>query len=314
MALPLSLDLDLLRTFVAIAEEKSFTRAADRVGRTQSAVSLQMQRLETVVEQKLLDRGKGGSVELTAFGQALLVRARDLLAMNDGILSDLRKVTTSQSVRFGIDGEFSPRAVSEILRAFADRAPDVEVEVMTGASCAVAMKFKSGELDLAILKEGLEPRQWAAELVRQERMTWVSSIAHRQHLQEVLPVALSTRECEWLPPWLTECLYSSRVQRAVEKSGRRHRIAARSASTPGMLALVMSGVAVIATPESSELPEGLCRVWGDGLPDLPIVDFLMLKAREPRQPMTDMLLSEIRSFHAQLAETGRQATAPPPPP
>ncbi len=76
MALPVSLDLDLLRTFVAIAEEKSFTRAADRVGRTQSAVSLQVQRLETLLEQTLLDRGKGGSVELNQRGQQLLVRAR----------------------------------------------------------------------------------------------------------------------------------------------------------------------------------------------------------------------------------------------
>ena len=176
------------------------------------------------------------------------------------------------------------------------------------------MKLKTGELDLAILKEGLEPRQWPAELLRQERMCWVSSVVHKQHLQEVLPVALSTRECEWLPPWLTECLYSSRVQRAVEISGRRHRIAARSASTSGLAALVQAGVAVMALPEASELPEGLCRVSGDGLPELPIVDYLMLTAREPRQPMTDMLLAEIRNFHAHPAEMSADSAPPPPPP
>ena len=84
-----SLDIDLLRSFVLIAEENSFTRAAERVGRTQSAVSLQVQRLESLVGHRLIERGKGTGVRLTAQGNYLLDRARELLSLNDEILSSV---------------------------------------------------------------------------------------------------------------------------------------------------------------------------------------------------------------------------------
>jgi TolB-like protein len=85
-----ALDIDLLRSFVLIAEGGSFTRAAERVGRTQSAVSLQVQRLESLVGHRVLVRGKGGMVQLTARGEYLLDRARDLIALNDDIVGSLR--------------------------------------------------------------------------------------------------------------------------------------------------------------------------------------------------------------------------------
>ena len=85
-----ALDIDLLRSFVLIAEGGSFTRAAERVGRTQSAVSLQVQRLESLVGHRVLVRGKGGAVQLTLQGQYLLDRARDLIALNDDIVGSLR--------------------------------------------------------------------------------------------------------------------------------------------------------------------------------------------------------------------------------
>jgi molybdenum-dependent DNA-binding transcriptional regulator ModE len=104
MAATPALDLDLLRTLIAIAEEGGFTRAGERVGRTQSAVSLQLQRLEAVVGRTLVARGKGGSIELTAHGTALVERGRALLApgpfaepsANDG---SLRKPDSSHRLR-----------------------------------------------------------------------------------------------------------------------------------------------------------------------------------------------------------------------
>ncbi len=296
MALPVSLDLDLLRSFVAIAEEKSFTRAADRVGRTQSAVSLQMQRLETLIEQTLLDRGKGGSVELAPAGQYLLTRAREILAMNDDIVKSLRRTEVHGRVRLGIASEFAPHLVSSILQAFALRAPDVEVEMVQTVSCALAVKLKAGELDVVILEQGLEPRQWPAETIRRERLRWVTSDVHGQHKADVLPVTVSPNECEWRPPWLTECLWSGMTMRTLEQSGLRHRIAARSGTTSGQLALVAAGVAVAAMIESTALPAGLSFLPDGILPDLPEISFLMMKAREPRQPMSDRLMDDIRAI------------------
>jgi DNA-binding transcriptional LysR family regulator len=300
MALPLSLDLDLLRTFVAIAEEKSFTRAADRVGRTQSAVSLQMQRLETLLEQTLLDRGKGGSVELNQRGQQLLVRARDILAMNDDILSSLRSAPVHGKVRLGFAEEFSSRYLTQILTRFAETAPHVEVEFTSTLSCALAFKLKSGELDIVVLEQGLEPRQWPAEEVWREPLRWITSETHAQHLRDVVPVTVSPSDCQWRPPWLTECLWRGMALRTLEQSGRKHRIASTSGTTAGQVALAGAGLAVAASLQSMELPAGVRHVRPDeGLPELPEVALLMLKAREPRQPITDMLADCIREVISQ---------------
>src|SRR4051794_10131773 len=95
------LDPDLLRTFVCIAEEGSFTRAGQRVGRTQSAVSMQLQRLETQLGQRLISRGKGGAVHLTPHGQFLLERARELLALNEQIWTSFKTPTVQGAVRLG---------------------------------------------------------------------------------------------------------------------------------------------------------------------------------------------------------------------
>ena len=129
MGIPVGFDLDLLRSFVAIAEERSFTRAAARVGRTQSAVSLQMQRLEGVLGQTVIVRGKGGSVELNPEGQYLLGRARELLALNDDIMQSLHAAPVHGTIRLGIPAELSARFLPRILDRFSHAAPAVEVEV-----------------------------------------------------------------------------------------------------------------------------------------------------------------------------------------
>ena len=118
MGLPLGLDIDVLRSFVIIAEEKSFTRAAERVGRTQSAISLQMQRLESLLGQTVLTRGKGGSVELNKQGQYFLGRARELLDLNDDIVKSLRAAPVHGIVRLGIAEELGPRYLPSILERF----------------------------------------------------------------------------------------------------------------------------------------------------------------------------------------------------
>src|SRR5512147_1748915 len=129
MRVPPGFDLDLLRSFVAIAEEKSFTRAAARVGRTQSAVSLQMQRLEGLLGQTVIVRGKGGSVELNGEGMYLLGRARELLDLNDDIMRSMRAAPVHGIVRLGFPAELSARYLSRVLDRFSHAAPAAEVEV-----------------------------------------------------------------------------------------------------------------------------------------------------------------------------------------
>jgi DNA-binding transcriptional LysR family regulator len=294
MALPVGLDLDLLRSFVIIAEEKSFTRAADRVGRTQSAVSLQMQRLEGVLGQTILTRGKGGQVEVNQLGQMLLGRARDLLALNDDLLNSLRAVPVHGTVKFGLPEELSARYLSRILERFAEVAPAVVVQVVSAASCALAAQLKNDQLDLVILESSIEPRQWPATKIWEGPLVWVTSTAKRQHLRDPLPVSFSPPHCPWRPPWLTECVWRGMAQRALEQAGRKYHTVSTSGTTAGQLAAVSAGLAVTCTLFIDRLPEGVRTVRPDeGLPPLPDTSFLLLKSRTPSQPLTDMLAAQI---------------------
>lgn len=302
MAAPLGLDLDLLRSFVIIAEEKSFTRAAERVGRTQSAVSLQMQRLEAMLGHVVLDRGKGGNVEVNQQGKYLLLRAREILSVNDDIIRAMKAEPIHGTVRLGIAEEISQRFLPRILENFAFSAPGVEVTVTVAASCLLAVKLKNGEQDVVVLEQGLEPRQWPAEEVWRVPLHWITSDSHRQHLRDPLPVTASPDDCPWRPPWMAECLWRGLALRALEKEGRGFRIVSTSGSTLGQLAAAQAGLAVAASV-ALNLPLGLRVVGADeGLPALPKLGFLMLKGRDARQPMTDLLAAQIREVTGQTEE------------
>lgn len=303
MTLPHGLDLDLLRSFVIIAEEKSFTRAGDMVGRTQSAVSLQIQRLEGVLGQPVLLRGKGGSVELNPFGQSLLARAREILALNDDIMRSLKAAPVAGIVRLGIADELTSRYLPRILEGFARVAPSVEVQVVTAGSCMLAPQLKNGTLDLVLLEESQEPRQWPAEEIWRSPLRWVTSDIYNQHRRDPLPITVSPAECPWRPAWLKECLWRGMAIRALDRSNRKYHIVATSGTTAGQLAAVAAGLAVTGTLATERLPEGVRVVRPDeGLPELPETSFLMLKAREPRQPLTDMLAAQVHSVFGSTAD------------
>ena len=306
MAIPLGLDLDLLRTFVAIAEERSFTRAAARVGRTQSAVSLQMQKLEGLLGQTVITRGKGGVVELNGEGTYLLGRARELLALNDDIMHSMRAAPVHGIVRLGFPAELSARFLTAILDRFSHAAPAVEIEVEVAASCFMAVRLKNSELDLVVLREGLEPRQWPATEIWRSPLIWITSEKHQQHLRDPLPLANSPAHCPWSPSENKECHWHMMVIRALEQEGRRYRIVSSSTTFHGLLAAAQAGLAVTTTLADDRLLDGLRPVRdGEGMPRLPEGRYLMLKAREPRQPATDILAAQMRDVFSENANPTR---------
>ena len=284
MTLPLALDPDLLRAFVFIAEEGSFTRAAVRVGRTQSAVSMQVQRLEAVLGHRLLSRGKGGAVQLTPHGQFLLVRARDLLALNDQIWTSFRAPSVQGTVRLGTPDDYALRYVPQILRRFAESYPSVQVDVLCLPSHLLVERLRAGELDLTLCSEGLEPPGWPAVSVWNGPLNWVTCAAYSPHRQDPLPVALATGD---------HCTWSVAAQRALERAGRPYRLAYSAGTLMGTLTPVTAGLAVTVSP-MTWLPEGLRLARpDDGLPPLPEFGILMLLGAEARQPVTDVLAEYI---------------------
>lgn len=289
------LDPDLLRTFTCIAEDGSFTRAAQRVGRTQSAVSMQMQRLEAMLGQRLLSRGKGGAVQLTPHGEFLLHRARDLLALNDDIWNSFRVPTVHGTIRLGTPDDYALRYLPGILKRFAESHPSVQVDVLCLPSHALVEKLLGGELDLTLCSDGHQPAGYVAEPLWQGPLTWITSIRHTPHRLDPLPVALASDHCNW----------TIAAVHALERAGRRYRMAYRSATQVGTHAPVVAGLAVTVST-ISWLPEGLRPVRPEeGLPALPEFGIFMLRHPDARQPVTDALASYI----TETFRDGRRAEA-----
>lgn len=293
MGPPPGLDIDLLRTFTLIAEEGSFTRAAERVGRTQSAVSLQVRRLEALVEHRLFVRGKGGAVQLTPLGRQLLERAREMLALNDDILGAFRAPPRHGEIRIGLPEDDQESGVAGMLAGFSEQHPQIAVETFGAPSCGLMPLLQAGDLDLMLCEAGIEPHGWPSVELWRRPLHWIVATGHAPHLADPLPLSLSPGNCPWRPSWLDECLWRGAALRALERAGRRYRTVATSANMAGQQAPVLAGRAVMISTLPG-LPAGLRPVGRDeGLPELPHTRLLLLQARQPREPATSRLAAHL---------------------
>jgi DNA-binding transcriptional LysR family regulator len=285
MSFPATIDPELLRAFVLIAEGNSFTEAASRVGRTQSAVSMQVKRLEEVLGQRVFLRGKGGTAELTPHGQFLLTRARQMLALNDEVMSAFRMPHIAGTVRLGTPDDYALTHLPPILKRFAETHPAVQVDVLCASSTHLVERLKAGELDLTLVSEGNEPRNWPAVPLWRGPLSWITSVRFAPHRQDPLPLALAHEECSWRRSALA----------ALERAGRRYRVAYLSGTQVGTHAPVLAGLAVTVCAITT-LPEGLRPLRPDeGLPPLPDFGIMMLKGRAAAQPVTDALAEHIEA-------------------
>ncbi len=279
-----AIDPALLRAFAFIAEEGSFTRAAERVGRTQSAVSMQLQRLEALLGQTLLLRGKGGAVHLTSHGRYLLERSREMLAVNDEIWSAFRTPSVQGTVRLGTPDDYAMRYLPAVLRRFALSHPAVDVDVLCAPSHEVVQRLKDNELDLTLCSDGHVLRGWQSVQLWEGPLRWVTSDRHMPHRLDPLPLALAleTHGCSWRRSTL----------RALEKAGRRYRVSYTSASLTGTHAPVLAGLAVTIS-NVTWVPQGLRLLPHGELPPLPDTAIHLLTAHNPAQPVTDVLAGHI---------------------
>jgi DNA-binding transcriptional LysR family regulator len=285
-AIPPGLDPDLLRSFVLIAEGGSFTRAARIVGRTQSAVSMQIRRLEeTLGRPLLLRRAKG--VETTPDGAWLLGRARSLLALHDEIVATFRAPAMAGVVRLGTPDDYALHWVPGILAGFSETHPAVEVEVICAPSNELAERLVRGELDLTLLSGGHEPPGHAGRTVWRGALVWVGSTRHATHARLPLPLALAQGRCLWRQAATT----------ALDAAGIAWRMAYGSTSQAGTLAPVLAGLAVtVGMPVP--LPRGLRRLGEeDGLPSLPAFTIELLQGAG--SPLVSALSQRIEESFAE---------------
>jgi DNA-binding transcriptional LysR family regulator len=298
-----SLDLDLLRTLVAIVDEGNFTRAAVRIGRTQSAVSLQMRRLEEAVGRELFYRRKGGAVELSEAGRTLLEEGRELLALSDRALQNVRQPGMQGEVRLGAWEGYAKLFLAPVLAQFADRYPRISVEVFSGMSCQLLPLMLDNRLDAMVCDNGMEPKGWPATALWRTKLRWVTSDECRPHIQDPLPVSLGPPDCPWRPPWLADCLWRAQALRALEAAGRPYRTVPTLTTVAGWDSSVLSGRAVTVST-LPVLPAGLRAIRPDeALPELPEASVMVLKATRARQPFTDCLVDHlVKSSYGSLPD------------
>ncbi|MCF3947579.1 LysR family transcriptional regulator [Acidiphilium sp. AL] len=299
MQLTPTLESDVLRAFVCVAEERSFTRAASRIGRTQSAVSMQIRKLEDVLGHRLLHRGRGEGVELTAHGVYLLGRAKEMLAINDQVWTTFRAPEISGEVRLGTPDDYALEFLPEILRRFADAHPAVQIAVHCAESEKLAPAVADGKLDLALLSEGFEPDHAAMTLLWRGKLAWATSALHDPHLCDPLPVALAHEGCTW----------RRAATRALESAGRRYRVAYTSATHVGTLVPVIAGLAVtVVVPTLMPAGVRLLRPGEFGLPPLPEYGILLMKGVSENTKTVDALAAFIvDGFRAEAARVEQKA-------
>jgi DNA-binding transcriptional LysR family regulator len=290
------LDPELLRAFQLIAEGHSFTQAADQLGRTQSAISMQIKRLEEILGQTILSRGKGGGIALTPHGRYLLTRSRQILQLNDEVMTTFRAPAISGVVRLGTPDDYALSHLPGVLRRFAETHPAVQVDVLCSSSGDVVAKLKAGELDLTLASDGIQPKNWPSVALWRGPLSWITSTRYAPHRQDPLPLALAHDECGW----------RTSAQAALDKAGIRYRIAYLSGTQVGTHAPVLAGLAVTVSA-LTVLPEGVRAMRPEeGLPKLPEFGIVMLKGRNPAQPVTDALAAHIEE-HFQLDFADRNA-------
>lgn len=300
--LPPGLDADLLRTFLLIAEGRSFTRAAERVGRTQSAVSMQIRRLEEALGQPLLLRTPKG-VETTPQGAWLLERARDLLALNDEIIANFRAPPMVGSVRLGTPDDYALNWLPGILARFAEAHPAVELDVTCLNSDVLVEQFRKGQLDLTLVSEGQEPPGAVAQRIWRGPLRWVGSPAHGLHRRDPLPLALSRPNLHHARPEFA-CAWREAALTSLRHAGQPYRVTYNSATQTGCFTVAMAGLAItVSTPTT--LPQGLAWLGeAEGLPALPDMGILLLRQE------TAMGVPAVDALAAHIEEGFRRAADP----
>jgi DNA-binding transcriptional LysR family regulator len=224
------LDLELLRSFVSVVDSNGFTRAGERVHRTQSTVSQQIKRLEDDVGQPLLNR-TGKDVTPTEAGERLLSYARRLLSLAEEARDVVARPGHEGAVRLGVPEDFAAYRLTKLLASFSRSHPGLRLDVRADQSTYLKRDLERGDLDLALFKRAAGEKSGIA--VWPERVHWVTSKS-RPRNTSAGPIPLIG--------FPTGCLYRAGAIHALESAGRSWHMAYTSSSLAGIQAAVAAGM------------------------------------------------------------------------
>ena len=265
------LDLDLLHSFVSVVDAGGFTRAGERVHRSQSTVSQQIRKLEEALECALFIRD-GRQIQLTEDGERLLGYARRMLALSTEVREAVSGRQRVDVVRLGIPDDFAPEALTALLAAYVRERPTLRLSVRCDLSAALTRSLERGDLDVALLKRepGAGMDTGAALAAWPEHLHWIAASA--LPLPDVEPVPLVA--------FPQGCIYRNRAIHALEAAGRRWRIAYESPNLLGLQAALAGGLGVALLERRCLAPN--LRIVDEHLPPAPPTELALCLGRAAR--------------------------------
>jgi len=285
------LEIDLLRTFVAVAETGGFTAASQVVGRSQSAVSQKVLRLEEIVGRRLFDR-TSRALNMTRDGEQLLVAARRILELNDAAVREMVDTPAVGNLRLGVSEDFIPRQLPALLGRFRRLYPQVHVELMTGLSCGLLAAYDAGSLDVVVAKkDGAAQR---GRVIWREPLVWMAAIDHKSDFSMPAPLVM-------LPP---PCSYREVMVQALNAVRRQWFAACTASSLMGIQAAVAGGLGVSVLGRSF-VQDGLQVLHApEHWPDLPMTEIVLIGEETAQANLVRPLVSLLTE-----SLTGARATA-----
>lgn len=265
------MNIDQLKTFIAVIEMDSFTKAAKTVHLTQSAVSLQIKRLEEELGVSLLTRF-AKSFKLTGSGKDLLQYAKQIIQLHDDAILSISNRELLGHIRIGAPEDYISPFLTHILSDFYKAHPQVKVDVISNLSVNLKKAVDQADLDFALCSEIRE----GGSVVFREPMVWVSSDKHKQHeAKGQIPLAASYEGCP----------YRRWAIGSLEAAGREFRVNFNSPTSTGIMAAVRVGFSV-AVLGVTNIPDDLIIIGEEqGFPSLPIAHITLHRAPMPSSPL-----------------------------
>jgi len=281
------LELDLLKTLVAIAETGNFSAAGEVVFRTPSAVSMQVKRMEELLGRSIFLRDSR-SVKLTSDGEILLTHARRVLALNREIISQFITPDVSGDVRLGAVDNTAEQFLPGVLKRFSETHPGVAVDVTVENSRELAQRIKKNQLDLAIVTcDSADYSGLPVEVLFTEGLVWAGLKGGVAVEQVPLPISV----------WEEGCVWRKAAIEGLEAAGTRYRVTFKSAYISGQKAAMLADLAIAPLPISACNDKLVALDEQYNLPKLTNYSLGLLKAKEITAPV-EAVIDHLRASFA----------------
>lgn len=281
---------DLLRAFLAVAETGSFTAAADVIGRSQSAVSQKVLRLEEALGKRVFER-TSRALRLTRDGERVLVAGKRLLCHYDAFMQALSAPAANRLLRLGISENLVLTQLPQVLARFAEQYPDLRIELTTSSSQLLLAEHDAGRLDVVIAKARKADGKDRGRVIWREPLAWLASAAHRQDPRRPARLVMMREPC----------FYRDVMTDTLDRAGRKWTTACTASNLLGLQAAVRGGLGVTVLGRSFAQDGMHILPFSRHWPRLPDTELSLIGGGKELEPIVEPLVAMLTEAFEQNA-------------